>query len=1263
MNNSPRLSYIVRREFSELSTDELVKQPVSVLLGVSAEAEEVLKTFGISTLFDLGSSQLFSTAFELTELLTAQSGPMARFERVPAEWVDAGVDVTALSDLAGLPIARLRGVGSSAARHLSETLGVTTIYELANWAPYLAARSIIGSAATGEYFLDPEIPTELVPRFNQYSTDKFFYSIYMIDPVIGGRGLKPLTGAIDLAELEKKGKNLRVRTGAIVQYEQAWMPIGLSLGNLMHSLALAPGESTRIAMIDWSRRQGVRTSEDITQTESLANSLMHTRAVNEVTQAVAREAQTGMSQTNANSTVSNNAYSGFGLQNSEEALVAAGVGALAGGLGGAAAGAAGGAGIGAVAGLMGAGIGAIPGAIAGGAIGGGAGGLIGLAGGGVAGFLGAAEFGASQSNDANTRTEVVTATSSTGEKEFAASMAQNITDRTQQHSSATRNRRATIVQEVWQSESEEITTRAVTNYNHMHALTIQYFEVVQMYRVRTGAKQVDRALYVPMANIRWTPENIQRYRAILLRNALDFRLISALTLPPETVILTFPPLAQVDAVTVGNFLQQKEPDWGLTYARNAVGGHVANSPLEPWSLPRGVVIEDFRVGRYMRTNSQTSVFSGFEAFGAPAAPDTKGLPVSDVHRLEWILPNRDEDEDKAKPMLLDVMIRFSYRDQQFFAVCPLMLSLETYPAKSDEVVVSIANFGQTPDEGWLADHLKMFNKHYSRAVWRSVDESDIALLLSDYSFEGKPIINQIDRKPVAISGQYLVFKYHFKPATWEKWLAAHGFDTRVQNVELVPMPTGGVFAEAVQGRANSAEKLDITRFWNWQDSPIPMTAPEIAAIQSGSRAQDANVTPGQLQAPVVATMTPQALPDPIGLQVARDVMTASFFRDMSGIDATRQLASDALQQAQAGATAAGGQSAASLARGMEMHSKAIDKILTMFEGLSKQIASSGFGLLTGRASNIAKKDTSTAGAILNKAAEVDGKSGTAPGASGGGGGTSPGNDGSAGDTGGGGASSGSDPAGALPSSLERQGVETLVSGSGGFLPFGLNSLLTGIAGQVPADGGTESETQEKKLRGKDDGAVDLGTAMIDYLESLDDSESGACVAVSLSNFVNACKSAGAGSKIILGSIEVPLIAGASGGLIPLASFFYLWFSRADVGHWLQFPKKCRGAGAPGALLFADLVEGREYKVSKTGWPSGLKPGALMQLWDDEETYHRVRDVGGTSEFGHSLVFRGYGSTGNKIIVSDQMGLEREASYPILGMQYVIGANLKKAELI
>ncbi|MBK8703971.1 MAG: hypothetical protein IPN33_10325 [Saprospiraceae bacterium] len=52
--------------------------------------------------------------------------------------------------------------------------------------------------------------------------------------------------------------------------------------------------------------------------------------------------------------------------------------------------------------------------------------------------------------------------------------------------------------------------------------------------------------------------------------------------------------------------------------------------------------------------------------------------------------------------------------------------------------------------------------------------------------------------------------------------------------DTVYLPTAGVFAEAILGRANASEYVNPRRFWNWQDSPIPHLAPQIAAITAGN---------------------------------------------------------------------------------------------------------------------------------------------------------------------------------------------------------------------------------------------------------------------------------------------------------------------------------------------------------------------------------------------------------------------------------------------
>ena len=76
-----------------------------------------------------------------------------------------------------------------------------------------------------------------------------------------------------------------------------------------------------------------------------------------------------------------------------------------------------------------------------------------------------------------------------------------------------------------------------------------------------------------------------------------------------------------------------------------------------------------------------------------------------------------------------------------------------------------------------------------------------------------------------------------------------------------------------------------------QDSPIPLSAPEIAPLQAGSRAQSDEIRPGQLSAPVLSIQSPTALPDPTGIAaIINAVQNGNMFRDMSGMTQTAALA-------------------------------------------------------------------------------------------------------------------------------------------------------------------------------------------------------------------------------------------------------------------------------------------------------------------------------------------------------------------------------------
>ena len=141
---------------------------------------------------------------------------------------------------------------------------------------------------------------------------------------------------------------------------------------------------------------------------------------------------------------------------------------------------------------------------------------------------------------------------------------------------------------------------------------------------------------------------------------------------------------------------------------------------------------------------------------------------------------------------------------------------------------------------------------------------------------------------------------------WNRLLEQRGFSFGDEpNARIIPIPTNGVFAEAVLGRSNGAEKLEYTRFWNWQDSPIPLQPPEIAPVTTGSRATPEDLQPGQLGQPVLNIVNPTSLPDPAGLgAVLSAVANSNMFRDMSGLAGTQTLAGQTAQGTLDAATAA-----------------------------------------------------------------------------------------------------------------------------------------------------------------------------------------------------------------------------------------------------------------------------------------------------------------------------------------------------------------------
>ena len=59
--------------------------------------------------------------------------------------------------------------------------------------------------------------------------------------------------------------------GALPSFYQSWFAPSINLGHLLHSTTLDSGESTRVAVVDWSRKEQGNQDEGITEEDDLVN--------------------------------------------------------------------------------------------------------------------------------------------------------------------------------------------------------------------------------------------------------------------------------------------------------------------------------------------------------------------------------------------------------------------------------------------------------------------------------------------------------------------------------------------------------------------------------------------------------------------------------------------------------------------------------------------------------------------------------------------------------------------------------------------------------------------------------------------------------------------------------------------------------------------------------------------------------------------------------------------------------------------------------
>jgi hypothetical protein len=629
--------------------------------------------------------------------------------------------------------------------------------------------------------------------------------------------------------------------GHVIEYSTEWFSIGHSLGQLLYTLPLAPGEVVKIAVVDWSRSDSASRSEDTGLSESLVHDQLRDRTLTESVHAVLDEWQRGGSI----------------------------MGGVAGSIGAGAA----------TGGLVGAGLG-----------------LTAALGGGYS--------------------------TSSGTRDLTAQTTQRIADAFHQSSTAMRELRSTVIVQSAQAEKSDVQTRVVANYNHSHALTLLYYEVLRHYRVVTRVPSVRPALLVDYSGF-WNPFNtfsdVIPYRAILEAALLDHRLMPCFDAleryyalsndtpldvpdPGDTRLVAFSMAfrtgGQTSPCNVNGWLRNQLNDSSSETPLAAVNGEEPKPEAKTGGdTDTGALADKGDFDRADFTVNGQAIPKGgsvpwkeagfiqfhFEPLGPELDKQHVGLMAIDVSAIDEFGANH--------PGLghVDVNRTFTANtdSSQRFVLVPL-----AHPPKKPDPLD--ARMRLTEAERACVDrlftHLQVNAQHYNRALWLNEEPNVRAKRFAGMTLGGTPLPDVIENRALEVLGDFVAFPI----SAGQEQLVAGLFemdlsqDVQVQDAfieQLLTLPTRGVFAEAKLGNCNASELIDNDRFWDWQKSPIPILPPDIADASAASRAQQpSGLTPTAFPQSLLNIVTPGSLPDPTGLADALKVLgTPGIFRDMSGI--------------------------------------------------------------------------------------------------------------------------------------------------------------------------------------------------------------------------------------------------------------------------------------------------------------------------------------------------------------------------------------------
>lgn len=294
----------------------------------------------------------------------------------------------------------------------------------------------------------------------------------------------------------------------------------------------------------------------------------------------------------------------------------------------------------------------------------------------------------------------------------------------------------------------------------------------------------------------------------------------------------------------------------------------------------------------------------------------------------WITPNvtltSQEMRNLGAPTISLVSITCNNKSLSGTLSGNHLFSSQRVSVWSDKPTLTYAQLQQTED---TLHHIVSNTMQYSQVIWASLTPDERAVMLEQYTiemdFQGLEgdgstggyndisLLNCINvKKLLGFYGNCMLFPFSYPQELAEALgkTAAELQDSLYRyhtNYFRVPsttisLPTDGMVGEAVLGATNVSEEIDLTRFWNWKDSPIDSmsldssylnntdylagkTTKDISALNIQGAAAPTAVTTADLISALVGKQTP-TFDNITGLDQLKEVLNKATETTATGRD-------------------------------------------------------------------------------------------------------------------------------------------------------------------------------------------------------------------------------------------------------------------------------------------------------------------------------------------------------------------------------------------